>query len=69
RNIMGAIFGPTVGTVTDAAVSTRALATGDLQKSDIHAMRKMLPMQNLFYWRRLLNSLEEQTAESLGVAK
>jgi hypothetical protein len=66
RNVTGALLGPSLGTVQDLAQIIGAISTGDLSKSDVRAMRKMLPYQNLFYMRQLLNSLEEKAATKLG---
>jgi hypothetical protein len=66
RNVAGALLGPSLGTVQDLSQVIGALSTGDLSKSDVNAMRKMLPYQNLFYIRRLLNELEEKAATAAG---
>jgi len=66
RNVTGALLGPSLGTVQDLSQVIGAVSTGDLSKSDIRAMRKMLPYQNLFYMRQLLNQLEEKAAEKVG---
>ena len=69
RNITGALLGPSLGTVQDLSQVIGAVSTGDLSKSDIRAMRKMLPYQNLFYMRQLLNQLEEKAAEKVGAGQ
>jgi hypothetical protein len=69
RNVAGALLGPSLGTVQDMSQVIGALSTGDLSRSDISAMRKMLPYQNLFYMRGLLNQLEDKAAQSAGVGK
>lgn len=66
RNVAGALLGPSLGTVQDLSQVIGALSTGDLSKSDIGAMRKMLPYQNLFYMRQLLNELEDKAAAAAG---
>lgn len=66
RNIMGSLLGPSVGTVQDIFQVTGSASQGEMTKSDIRAMRKMLPYQNLFYIRSLLDKLEESTAEAVG---
>jgi len=67
RNILGSLLGPSVGTVQDIAQITGAISTGEIGKSEIRKIRRLLPMQNLFYMRQLLTELEDKTAESLGV--
>jgi len=54
RNILG-ILGPTTDLAGDFAALTRAMATGEISEGDAKAMRKLLPMQNLFYFRWLLD--------------
>ncbi len=62
RNVAGALLGPTFGAVRDLATTTGALSSGDISESDIRAMRKLLFYQNLFYFRRLFDRLEEKAA-------
>lgn len=73
RNAMGALFGPTVGTVQDVfqvmggiGMEMGADGKGFTQK-DLRAMRRLMPYQNLFYIRNLLNYVEKQTAETMGI--
>lgn len=65
RNVLGALLGPSVGTVEDLATISGSISTGEFSESDLRKVRKMLPGQNLFYMRRLLNNLEEQVGENL----
>lgn len=63
RNIMGALFGPTVGKIEDVRATTGNLASeGELSESDIRRIRRFLPGQNLFYMRRILDGLEREIA-------
>lgn len=73
RNALGAIFGPTVGTVTDVMEVTGGIGMqiGDdpqgFTQRDMRAFRRLLPYQNLWYTRNLLNYVEEQSAEVMGL--
>jgi len=67
RNWVGALLGPTFGTATDVGDVMGAAADVALNpdvdgfsQSDVHKMRKLLPFQNLFYMRQLLDELEEK---------
>ena len=60
RNVLGAIMGPSLGTVEDVATVTGAISQGEFTESEKRKIRKLLPGQNLFYIRRLLNELEEK---------
>jgi hypothetical protein len=70
RNTFGALMGPTAGTVADAALATRALASpitgADISKSDIYAARKLMPFQNAFVFRQMFDILERETGEAVG---
>ena len=73
RNAMGAIFGPTVGTVQDVFQVTGGIGMqiGDdpqgFTERDLRALRRLLPYQNLWYTRNLLNYVENQSAEAMGL--
>jgi hypothetical protein len=69
RNAVGAALGPSFGTAQDIFQVSGALSTGEFTESDVRKVRKLLPAQNLFYMRWLLDSLEEKTAKELGVKK
>ena len=63
RNVLGALLGPSAGTVEDIAKVTGAIAEGEFTESDVRRIRKLIPGQNLFYMRNLLNELEEGIAQ------
>lgn len=73
RNALDAILGPTAGTIGDALAVTGGIGMqiGDNPKGftqrDLRAMRRLLPYQNLWYTRNLLNYVEEQTSEVMGL--
>ena len=61
RNIIGAMLGPSVGLVEDVRQVTGSISDdGQLTDSDVNRLRRMMPGQNLFYIRRLLNALVEE---------
>lgn len=79
RSISETLAGPTAGSIDTLLRTTSGLVprgpwspgpepkqTG-LTSSDVHRVRQLLPGQNLFYLRRLVNAVEGETAESLGV--
>lgn len=63
------LLGPTLGLATDVynVVKNDKNEWGITQK-DIHAVRKIFPMQNLFYFRRILDALEGETAQAFGAS-
>jgi len=60
RNWAGALLGPTLGTVTDIGDVAGAGLSGEFNEKDLRKVRKLLPGQNLFYMRQLLDNLEEK---------
>ena len=70
RNTLGALLGPTAGTVQDFSATSRMLASpmtgADVSKSDVYALRRMLPFQNAFVFRQMFDILEAETGKTLG---
>jgi predicted nucleic acid-binding Zn-ribbon protein len=64
RSAVSALLGPSLGTASDAVLATGAIVSGDVSESDIRTMRKLLPYQNLFYVRRLLDEIEKPVSEA-----
>lgn len=70
RNAAGALFGPTIGSVSDLTSGVRM--TGDLirdqevKSSDIHALRRVMPFQNLIGIRAIFDIMEEGAKEASG---
>ena len=58
RNIMG-IFGPTTDLFGDLAAVSGALSAGEWEEADQNALRKLLPLQNLFYFKFLTDALKD----------
>lgn len=69
RNKLEAWVGPTAGSVGDIGMALELMGGKDLRKSDVHRMRKMLPLQNLFYTRQIFDELEKGLTDTLGVRK
>ena len=66
RNITGALLGPTFGMAQDLFQVSGALSTAEIKPSDVHAMRRLLPLQNVPYLRGLFNQLENGVNSALG---
>jgi len=67
RNLMGTLMGPTFGYVSDTATLVQNLTAGDgITERDIHSMRRLMPYQNMFYLRMLINELEGSVAKATG---
>ncbi|MBY0354267.1 MAG: hypothetical protein K2Q12_00895 [Rickettsiales bacterium] len=67
RGVVGQLLGPTFGTATDLIQATGSLATADWTAADTQALRRILPYQNLFYTRSLLDAAERGINDTLGV--
>lgn len=67
RNVVGAFLGPTPDAVADIFQVTGSMFAGDTTKSDLHKMRQLLPFQNLFYIRGLLNQVEDATGDATNL--
>lgn len=68
RNAAEAMFGPTYGTVFGTMIPLIAgVSSGEMKAKDIHKIRQMMPYQNIFYIRKILDQLEEGTSSGLGL--
>lgn len=59
------LLGPTLAGVQDLVTAMGAASSGEVSESDLHAIRRMIPGQNLFYWRWLFDEAEDGLAEHL----
>lgn len=66
-NAMGAVLGPTFGTVQDIFQITGSATNADWTKSDSRALRRMIPYQNLMIARQLFDEMESSINDSMGV--
>lgn len=67
RNVVGAFFGPTPDAVADIFQVSGSIFAGDTSKADLHKTRGLLPFQNLFYVRGLLNKVEDEAGDAIGL--
>jgi len=67
RNVTGAFLGPSADAIADIFQVSGSIFAGDTTKADLRKARQLLPMQNLFYVRSLLNRVEEATGDALGM--
>jgi uncharacterized protein YnzC (UPF0291/DUF896 family) len=66
RNGVGALLGPSLGTGQDLYQMTGAILSGDIKESDVHAFRRNLPFQNVFYLQSLFNEMETSLNQTIG---
>ncbi len=69
RGLLAQAFGPTAGLIEDVASATRGFVQGDLVQSDLHRVRRLVPGQNHFALRVLLDKVEAGAARALGIPK
>lgn len=58
RNAVDSLLGPTFGLTKDAIDLVGAAASGEWTDADTSRARRMIPLQNLFYVRKLFDQLE-----------
>jgi hypothetical protein len=58
RNDFGHIFGPSFDGAGDVYGPAQSLLTGQFSESDVTALRKLIPLQNLFYLRWLFDKAQ-----------
>ncbi|EKE2804588.1 hypothetical protein OUL59_003300 [Salmonella enterica subsp. enterica serovar Hato] len=63
RNAIGALLGPSFDLGGDISNVAGGVLNGEFDDKQIHATRKVLPFQNLFWIAPLLNNIEEQLKE------
>lgn len=67
RSPASALGGPSVGAAFDTwDVMFNRLDNG-LSAKDLHAIRRLMPFQNVWFLRRMINALEGETADALGL--
>jgi len=70
RNWAGTLMGPSFGYAGDIGALLQNLANSDgVTEKDIHSLRRLLPYQNMFYIRQLINDMEEEIVKQTGVPR
>ena len=64
-SVLERLMGPSWGKGEDVSKVIAALSTGEITESDLRSARRMVPMQNLFYFRRLANAIENSASNVL----
>lgn len=59
------LLGPSIGGAQDAVLVAGALASGDPTPADVASLRRLIPGQNLFYFRDLFREAEEGLKEQV----
>ncbi len=63
RSLPETLLGPSLGQVTDVALTMRAIFAGEAGDGDVAAFRRLLPFQNLFYLRPLFDVLQDAATD------
>jgi hypothetical protein len=67
RNQLGSLLGPSFGYVSDAMDLGQNLSAGDgISEANIRGIRRLMPYQNMFYLRQLINEMEGAVAGAVG---
>lgn len=67
RGVLGTFAGPTANKIERLAQIGGAAATGEWSASDTTAVRRLLPFQNLFMIRKLLDEVEKGVNHQIGI--
>lgn len=67
RGMVASVIGPSAGLIQDMASITGDISTNEFDRNTVRAMRRIMPYQNIFYMRNLLNRLEGATSDTFGV--
>ena len=69
RSVIGDLLGPTAGKAADYATAlgtgTAALTGGEISESDIKAVRRLIPYQNLIYLRQVFNQIQDSISNEV----
>ncbi len=69
---MDAFLGPSGGTIKNMFRVLGAVSTSpeeNLTEADIRAMRRLVPLQNIFYLSAIFRALEPAIGDALGAKK
>jgi hypothetical protein len=69
RDLDHLILGPTWDLAEQGYKVAGDLARGDVNQGTVHAIRKTVPLQNLFFLRYTLDKVEEGLSDMLGLRK
>jgi hypothetical protein len=63
RSISESIAGPALGTVDTLAQTIRHMTQHQTSAADIHKLRQLVPLQNVWYLRRLIDGIEGKVSD------
>lgn len=63
RDAFGAALGPGVGFAENVVRGVQGVTNDDFTQQDLHRLRRLVPFQNLFYLRLVIDWLENQIGE------
>lgn len=68
RNFLSSLLGPTAGLTDDVRDAlSRMMNDQPLKKTDVRAVRRLLPYQNHFMFKHLLDAAQDGVIEAIGV--
>ncbi|WP_456085337.1 LPD3 domain-containing protein [Magnetospirillum molischianum] len=67
RSAWEAALGPSAGLASDLSQVLGEAGRGDWKATDTHALRRMMPYQNLFYLRQMFDAAESGINDAFGV--
>jgi len=67
RDVVGQIAGPSIGLLEDTTNAMHSFADGQATLQDVQRLRKLIPGQNLFYSRWLLEEAAKGIARGANL--
>lgn len=69
RSVADTFTGPSVGSIVNLFQVSNAIASGELSRSDMHLIKKMLPYNNISIFRGVLDRAVDGMADNMGKPK
>lgn len=69
RSILGSLTGPIGGKIESLSQITGAASSGEWSAGDVRKLRQLIPFQNLFYIRNLVDQVEAGARDTFGISQ
>jgi hypothetical protein len=69
RNFVSSILGPSIGVMQTAAQAGTAIGTQNVTQNDINSVRRLLPYNQIWWFKSAVDGIEEGVNEALGIPK
>jgi hypothetical protein len=69
RNFLSSILGPSIGVAQTAAQATAAVGTANVTQNDINNVRRLIPYNQIWWFKAGVDAIEQGFNETLGIPK